>query len=135
VKHWQVKRNGFHSGSSPELPIDRKIKIKNKEKRNKMMKNVEIEAIKEMKRDIINEYGYREIEYSFERGTILLKLENDEVHIVFNSNVIDGDEPDESYMLINSYTIPKNGFVVAPINKIINIINSIIYYAVPYPVF
>lgn len=100
-----------------------------------MMKNVEIEAIKEMKRDIINEYGYREIEYSFERGTILLKLENDDVHIVFNSNVIDGDEHDESYMLINSCTTPKNDFVVAPINKIINIINSIIYYAVPYPVF
>lgn len=100
-----------------------------------MMKNVEIEAIKEMKRDIINGYGYREIEYSFEIGNILLKLENDNVHIVFNSNVIDDDEPDESYMLINSYTIPKNDFVVASINQIINIINSIIYYAIPYPVF
>lgn len=100
-----------------------------------MKKNAEIECIKEMKRDIINGYDYREIEYSFDRGTILLKLENDNVHIVFNSNVIDGDEPDESYMLINSDTMPKNGFVVAAINQIINIINFIIYYAIPYPVF
>lgn len=99
------------------------------------MKNVEIEAIKEMKRDIINGYSYREIEFNFGSGIILLKLENDNVYIVFNSDVIDRDEPDESYMLINSDLIPKNGFVVASINQIINIINSIIYYAIPYPVF
>jgi hypothetical protein len=100
-----------------------------------MMKNVEIEAIKEMKRDIINEYGYREIEYSFERVTILLKLENDDVHIVFNSNVIDGDEPVESYMLINSYSCSKNDFIGMPISSIITLINSLIYYAAPIPVF
>lgn len=31
VKHRQVKRNGFHSGSSPELPFDRPVKIKKSE--------------------------------------------------------------------------------------------------------
>lgn len=47
-----------------------------------MKKNVEIECIKEMKRDIINGYGYREIEYSFGSDTILLKLDNDNVNII-----------------------------------------------------
>lgn len=42
-----------------------------------MKKKVETECIKEMKRDIINGYDYREIEYSFDSGTILLKLDND----------------------------------------------------------
>ena len=31
VKHRQVKRNGFHSGSSPELPFDHSVKIKKSE--------------------------------------------------------------------------------------------------------
>ena len=100
VKHRQVKRNGFHSGSSPDLPFDLLVKIK-------MKKKVETECIKEMKRGIINGYDYREIEYSFDRGTILLKLDNYKVIIVFNSYVIDGDEYDGSYMLINSYSCSK----------------------------
>ena len=77
VKHQQVKRNGFHSGSSPDLPFDLLVKIKIKKRRIKMKKKVETECIKEMKRDIINGYDYREIEYSFDTGTILLKLDND----------------------------------------------------------
>ena len=76
VKHRQVK-NGFHSGSSPDLPFDLLVKIKIKKRRIKMKKKVETECIKEMKRDIINGYDYREIEYSFDSGTILLKLDND----------------------------------------------------------
>lgn len=100
-----------------------------------MKKKVEIECIKEMKRDIINGYDYREIEYSFDSGTILLKLDNDKVNIVFNSCVIDGDEPDESYMLINSYPYSKNDFIGMPITNIIDVINSLIYYATPIPVF
>lgn len=48
-----------------------------------MKKKVETECIKEMKRDIINGYDYREIEYSFDSDTILLKLDNDKVNIVF----------------------------------------------------
>ena len=100
-----------------------------------MKKNVETECIKEMKRDIINGYDYREIEYSFDRGTILLKLDNDKVNIVFNSCVIDGDEYDGSYMLINSYSCGKNDFIGMPITNIIAVINSLIYYAAPIPVF
>lgn len=100
-----------------------------------MKKNAEIECIKEMKRDIINGYDYREIEYSFDRGTILLNLDNDKVNIVFNSYVIDGDEYDGSYMLINSYSCSKNDFISMPITSIITVINSLIYYAAPIPVF
>lgn len=100
-----------------------------------MKKNVETECIKEMKRDIINGYDYRIIEHSFDRGTILLILYNDKVNIVFNSCVIDGDGDDESYMLINSYSCSKNDFIGMPITSIITVINSLIYYATPIPVF
>lgn len=100
-----------------------------------MKKKVETECIKEMKRDIINGYDYREIEYSFDRGTILLKLDNYKVIIVFNSYVIDGDEYDGSYMLINSYSCSKNDFIGMSISNIITLINSLIYYAAPIPVF
>ena len=97
-----------------------------------MKKNAEIECIKEMKRDIINGYDYLEIDYSFDRGTIILKLDNDKVNIVFNSYVI---ECDGSYMLINSYSCSKNDFIGMPITNIITVINYLIYYAAPIPVF
>lgn len=100
-----------------------------------MKKNAEIECIKEMKRDIINGYDYLEIDYNFDRGTILLKLDNDKVNIIFNSYVIDCDEHDGSYMLINSYSCSKNDFIGMPITSIITVINSLIYYAAPIPVF
>ena len=100
-----------------------------------MKKKVETECIKEMKRDIINGYDYREIEYSFDSDTILLKLDNDKVNIAFNSCVIDGDGYDGSYMLINSYSCSKNDFIGMPITNIITVINSLIYYAAPIPVF
>lgn len=100
-----------------------------------MKKKVETECIKEMKRDIINGYDYREIEYSFDRGAILLKLDNYKVIIVFNSYVIDGDEYDGSYMLINSYSCSKNDFIGMSISNIITLINSLIYYVAPIPVF
>ena len=55
-KHRQVKRNGFHSGSSPELPFDLLVKIKKSEE----IKMKQQEITLEEKWDKLLEIGVEE---------------------------------------------------------------------------